>query len=99
MAVYRYPSLHSIVLNAAGQNLRACQGCLFCDLPRDIDMDIPLSSLVQLILMNDEEVLTSRTLWSDSVLAAARSACSRNINLQKVILAMRAEANRREVRG
>jgi len=98
MTVNRYPSLHTVVSTTAGQNLHACQGCLFCDLPRDGDMDIPLSSLVQLVLMNDEQVLTSRTLWSDAVLESARTACSRNINLQKVILALREEAGRRKVR-
>lgn len=56
------------------------------------DQDIPLDSLIQLIIMNDEEVLTSRTLWSDDVLHAARDACARELDLEKILLVLRQEA-------
>jgi hypothetical protein len=58
-------------------------------------MDIPLASLIQLVLLDDEEALQSRTLWSDPVLEAARGACKRGLNLYAVMLALRAESNRR----
>jgi heterodisulfide reductase subunit C len=72
---------------------------MVCDLPRDESMDVSLSALVQLILMNDEEVLTTRTLWSDAVLQSARTACMRNFNLEVVILALREEARKRGLDG
>jgi hypothetical protein len=58
-------------------------------------MDIPLSSLVQLILLNDEEALQCRTLWSDSVLEASHGACKRGLNLHAVMIALREESTRK----
>ena len=60
-------------------------------------MDIPLGSLVQLVLMNDDDILSSRTLWSEPVLELARSACLKNLNLDRVLMALREEAIRRGV--
>ncbi len=45
--------------------------------------------------MNDEEVLTSRTLWSDEVLRCAHDACVRELDLEKILLVLREEAIRR----
>jgi len=59
------------------------------------DQDIPFDSLVQLIIMNDEEVLTSRTVWSDEVLLVAENACARELDLRKILLVLREEAVRR----
>jgi heterodisulfide reductase subunit C len=58
-------------------------------------MDIPMDSLIQLVIMNDEEVLTSRTVWSDEVLQSAHDACARELNLEKIILVLREEAIRK----
>ncbi len=90
-------TLRTIIKNATGQDLRTCRGCMHCDLPRNDGMDVSLGALVQLVLMNDEEVLTTRTVWSDAALQSARTACIRNFNLNKVILALRDEAKKREV--
>jgi hypothetical protein len=57
--------------------------------------DISLESLLQLVVMNDEEVLTCRTLWSDTVLASARRACGSSLDIEAVLLALRDEARRR----
>lgn len=92
-------TLRSAIIDATGQDLRTCRGCMVCDLPRDGSMDISLSALVQLVLMNDEEVLSTRTLWSNAILQSARSACMRNFNLEAVILALREEAKRRGLDG
>ena len=45
--------------------------------------------------MNDDEILTSRTLWSDEVLQAARNACARELDLHKILLVLRDEAVKR----
>ena len=52
-------------------------------------MDIPFSSLVQLVLQDDVEVLHCRTVESDSVLGLARGACKRGLDLHALILALR----------
>ena len=89
-------SLRSVVKKATGQDVYICHACNDCDIkPRD-EMDIPLSSLVQLILLNDEEALQCRTVWSDSVLEAARGACKRGLDLHAVITVLREESKRRD---
>lgn len=88
-------SLRKIVLDHTGYNLGKCQSCLFCDTVPTQDMDIPLSTLVQMVLFNDEEVLSSRTLWSDQVLRIASRACCNGFNLSEVIQVLRQEARAR----
>lgn len=82
-------SLRSIVKRRSGQDVHVCHACNDCDIPAQDGMDIPLSSLIQLILLNDEEALQCRTLWSEAALAAARGACKRGLDLQAVMLALR----------
>lgn len=88
-------SLRSIVKKSTGQDVHACHACNDCDIKGAVDMDIPLSSLVQLILLNDEEALQCRTLWSDSVLEASRGACKCGLDLHSILSALREEARRK----
>lgn len=89
------PSLKRIVKSATGQDVSRCQACLDCEVSCNDDMDIPVGSMIQMIMFDDEEILTSRTLWSDCVLAKARLACSRGIDISAVMGALREEATRR----
>ena len=61
------------------------------------DGDISIEALVQLVMLNDEEVLTSRTVWSDIIQQASRNACQRGLDLSQVIAALRREALRRGI--
>ncbi len=90
-------TLRRLILNKTGQDVQRCRGCQLCnsELTTGLNQDIPLDSLIQLVIMNDEEVLTSRTLWSDEVLRFARTACARELNLEKILLVLREEAVRR----
>ena len=56
-------SLRRVVLERTGQDLRRCQTCRFCDEHVAEDADIPLSGVVQRVLLSGEEGLTCRTLW------------------------------------
>ncbi len=78
-----------------GQDVFTCQACNDCDIGTFDDMDIPLSSLIQLVLLNDEEALQCRTLWSDLALEAARGACKRGLDLHLVMTVLRDESMRR----
>ena len=89
------PSLKRIVKEATGQDVSRCQACLDCEVSCPDDMDIPVGSMIQMIMFDDDEILTSRTLWSDCVLAKARLACSRGIDISAVMHALREEATRR----
>ncbi|HEY9152313.1 MAG TPA: hypothetical protein VIN60_05455 [Anaerolineales bacterium] len=88
-------SLRRIVKEATGQDVYLCHACFDCDVEIQDEMDVPLCSLIQLVLYDDEEALQTRTLWSDSVLAASRGACKRGLDLHAVMLALRAESKRR----
>jgi heterodisulfide reductase subunit C len=85
-------TLRRLILTQTGQDVQRCRGCQLCNEIYSPDQDIPLDSLVQLIIMNDDEVLTSRTVWSDEVLQGAKEACARELDLQQILLALRQEA-------
>jgi heterodisulfide reductase subunit C len=89
------PSLKRIVKDTSGQDISRCQACLDCEVSCPDDVDIPIGSMIQMVMFGDEEVLTCRTLWSDCVLSKARLACSRGIDIHAVMLALRAEAQQR----
>ena len=93
--------LRVVVLEKTGQDARRCSHCAFCETAMDeaLDMDITQETLLQLVILNDEEVLTSRTLWSERALEAARQACANSLNMEAVILALRDEARARGVYG
>lgn len=86
-----------IILSKTGQDVNRCRGCQFCNTEYSREQDIPLDSLIQLVIMNDDEILTSRTLWSDEVLRKAGDACVRELDLEKILLVLREEAIRRGV--
>ncbi len=88
-------SLRRAIQFATGQDVKICQACYDCDVPLVEEMDIPLGSLVQLALLDDEEALDSRTLWSDAVLEASHGACKRGLDLPAVMIALRQESLRR----
>jgi hypothetical protein len=88
-------TLRSLVKKVSGQDVYVCHACNDCDFQARDDMDIPLSGLVQLVLLNDEEALQCRTLWSDSALEAARGACKRGLDLHAVMIALREETMRK----
>jgi hypothetical protein len=88
-------SLRRLVKKDTGQDVYTCQACFDCDIHLPDQMDVPLGSLIQMVLYDDEEALYTRTLWSDSVLEASRGACKRGLNLYSVILALRNESKRR----
>lgn len=90
-------SLRHTVKTATGQDVFHCRECQLCDLPPNEDMDVPLTTIIQMVMFDDEEVLTCRTVWSERVLADASRACKRGLNLQAIILALRDEARQRGV--
>ena len=91
------PSLKRIIKDETGQDISRCQACLDCEVSCPDDLDIPIGSMIQMVMFDDEEVLTSRTLWSDCVLKKARLACNRGIDISAVIQVLREEAARRGI--
>ena len=91
-------SLRKIVRETSGQDVRECRNCATCSrqVPPDL-LDISLEGMMQMILFDDDEILSSRTVWSDEALSATAHACKRGISLPAVIMALRAEAQRRGI--
>ena len=87
--------LRVIVLAATGQDVRKCQHCDACSTRLAPDQDVTLETLLQMVVMNDEEALTCRTLWSDAMLASAPKVCVNGVDVEAVMLALRREAYRR----
>jgi heterodisulfide reductase subunit C len=80
------PTLRRIVKDATKQDISRCQACLDCQVscPAN-ELDIPVGSMIQMAIFNDEDVLTTKTLWSDCVLTKSGLACSRGINISEVM--------------
>jgi hypothetical protein len=92
-------SLRRIIRDATEINLYECRLCADCDLTHLPEQDVALSTLIQMVVMDDEEVLTTRTLWSEAVLEASRTACKRGIDLHQVLTTLREEARKRGMEG
>jgi heterodisulfide reductase subunit C len=88
--------LKSVVL-AAGQDLRRCRMCALCSSDLSPDMDLSVDALIRMVLLNDDEALESRTLWSSQLLSRARHLCPNGLNLEAVLLALREECWRRGI--
>jgi hypothetical protein len=88
-------SLRSIVLAQTGQDVNRCCSCALCEAIADEAGDVSLAMLMQWILINDERALTCRTVWSDEVLRQTDHACTNQLDIPAVLLALRSEAGRR----
>jgi heterodisulfide reductase subunit C len=88
-------SLRQVVRNATGYDVRRCGHCSYCVHFVTPEDDVSLEVMMQLVMQNDEEVLTSKTLWSDEALSRARMMCVSTMDVAAIMLALRAEARRR----
>ena len=77
------------ILEETGQDLRKCRGCLACDLYIPAELSDSFSRIIQLIIENDQELLSSPVIWDERLFVLSRSACNKQFNLQKVILSLR----------
>jgi len=92
-------TLRQIVREATGYDVRRCGRCSYCVHFVTPEDDVSLEMMMQLVMQNDEEVLTSRTLWSDAALKRARQMCVSTMDVSAIMLALRAEAKRRGLMG
>jgi heterodisulfide reductase subunit C len=88
-------SLRQIVRDATGYDVRRCGRCSYCVHFVTPDDDLSLENMMQLVMQDDDEVLTSKTLWSDAALKRARAMCVSTMDVQKIMLTLRDEARRR----
>jgi heterodisulfide reductase subunit C len=90
-------SLRQLVRDATGYDVRRCGRCSYCVHFVTPEDDVSLEMMMQLVMQNDEEVLTSKTLWSDVALKRTRMMCVSTMDVAAIMLALRAEARRRGV--
>ena len=88
-------SLRQLVREATGYDVRRCGRCSYCVHFVTPEDDLSLENMMQLVMQNDEEVLTSKTLWSDVALKRARQMCVSTMDVAAIMLALREEARRR----
>ncbi len=88
-------TLRGVVQTATGYDVRRCGRCSYCVHFVTPEDDLSLEVMMQLVLQNDEEVLTSKTLWSDEALKRARQMCVSTMDVAAIMLALREEARRR----
>ncbi len=88
-------TLREIVRDVTGYDVRRCGRCSYCVHFVTPEDDLSLETMMQLVMQNDEEVLTSATLWSDEALKRARMMCVSTMDVQKIMLVLREEARRR----
>ena len=48
--------LRAILLEASGQDVRRCAHCAFCDSNLAPDMDVTFATLIQMVIMDDDEM-------------------------------------------
>jgi heterodisulfide reductase subunit C len=88
-------SLRQMVREATGYDVRRCGRCSYCVHFVTPEDDVSLEMMMQLVMQDDEEVLTSKTLWSDEALKRARQMCVSTMDVAAIMLALREEARRR----
>ncbi len=92
-------TLRQIVREMTGYDVRRCGRCSYCVHFVTPEDDLSLEVMMQLILENDEEVLTSKTLWSEAALERSRQMCISTMDVAAIMLALREEARRRGLTG
>lgn len=85
--------LRAIVLAQTGEDVSRCGSCALCEEITEETGDVSLAMLMQWILANDERALTCATVWSDEVLRRADQACTNQLDIPAVLLALRREAS------
>ena len=88
-------SLRQLVREATGYDVRRCGRCSYCVHFTTSEDDLSLEMMMQMVMEDDADVLTSTTLWSDTALRRARTMCVSTMDVAAIMLALREEAQRR----
>jgi hypothetical protein len=81
-----------VILSATGQDLRRCSGCACCEPDLAPATDLTLPELMQAAARNDLQALTSKILWTDEPILSSPPHCQEEIDIPRVIRALRDEA-------
>jgi len=83
--------LESEVSDLSGQNVFGCYQCGTCSAgcPYVEDMDLTPDEVLRYIILDRKEVLNSKTIWLCSACFTCAERCPRDINITKVMEALR----------
>ena len=75
----------------SGETMFGCYQCGTCSAgcPFAEDMDLNVDEVIHKVIMNDWDVLDSKTIWLCSSCFACAERCPRDINITKVMEALR----------
>lgn len=97
--VFKKGELAQEVIDLCGENLYGCYQCGTCSAgcPYIEDMDLTPDEVIRYIVLDRSEVLNSKTIWLCSACFACAERCPRDINITKIMEALRQIILRRKI--
>ena len=97
--IFKKGDLVKEVEEISGENLFGCYQCGTCSsgCPYIDDMDLTPDEVIRYIILDRLEVLNSKTLWLCSACFTCAERCPRDINITKIMEALRQIILRRKI--
>jgi heterodisulfide reductase subunit C len=97
--VFKKGELVQEVMDLCGENLFGCYQCGTCSAgcPYIDDMDLTPDEVIRYVILDRNEVLNSKTIWLCSACFACAERCPRDINITKIMEALRQIILRRKI--
>lgn len=97
--VFKKGELAKEVEDISGENLFGCYQCGTCSAgcPYVDDMDLTPDEVIRYVILDRQEVLNSKTIWLCSACFTCAERCPRDINITKIMEALRQIILRRKI--
>jgi heterodisulfide reductase subunit C len=97
--VFKKGDLIKEVEELCGENLYGCYQCGTCSAgcPFVDDMDLAPDEVIRYVILDRPEVLSSKTIWLCSACFTCAERCPRDINITKIMEALRQIILRRKI--
>jgi heterodisulfide reductase subunit C len=97
--VFKKGELAKEVEDLCGENLFGCYQCGTCSAgcPYVDDMDLTPDEVIRYIVLDRKEVLNSKTIWLCSACFTCAERCPRDINITKIMEALRQIVLRKKI--
>jgi heterodisulfide reductase subunit C2 len=97
--VFKKGELAKEVEDLCGENLFGCYQCGTCSAgcPYVDEMDLTPDEVIRYIILDRSEVLSSKTIWLCSACFTCAERCPRDINITKIMEALRQIILRRKI--
>ena len=97
--IFKKGELIKEVEDLCGENLFGCYQCGTCSAgcPYVEDMDLTPDEVIRYIILDRKEVLNSKTIWLCSACFTCAERCPRDINITKIMEALRQIVLRKKI--